>query len=70
MVEQRKEVRTFAVNVICPACGIGIMQCDYSSVLASWPPLYTHRCPNCGWVEQYRVVYPKIEYQVIEPEEE
>lgn len=69
MSERKREVKTYLVDKICPKCGVGIMQCDYSVALVTYPARYVHRCPHCKWTEDYMTAYPRIEYENVEPKE-
>lgn len=49
----------------CDKCEIGIMERNGNIILTSEPPLYPHKCNNCGHEEAYAVIYPyqNIEYE-------
>lgn len=65
MSEVRRQVKTFAVDMMCPKCGEGTMRPDGPFVLMTSPPKYPHICERCGYVESYYESYPRIEYEVI-----
>lgn len=58
-MEQRIEIKAYAVNKICPKCQIGIM--EYTSVVArGFPATYQHKCVKCDYSEFYEDKYPKF----------
>lgn len=66
MGERRREVKTYAVDMICPHCGTGIMRCDNAMVVPAYRATYRHVCPNCSYEATYFQVYPRIEYEEVE----
>lgn len=68
MGERKIEVRPYMVEKLCPKCGTAMVY-DANVVLAVYPTRYSHRCPQCGWVEDYGTPYPRVKYEIIEPEE-
>lgn len=58
MSELVAEVKTLLVYMKCDECGEGLMEPHGNIVLSVDPPLYPHKCNNCGHVENYRVGYP------------
>ena len=68
MKERQQEARTFIVDALCPKCET-VMVYDGNIALAVYPPRYAHRCPQCGWMEEYSTPYPRVEYERIEPKE-
>ena len=59
MTELVTEAKTLIVHLECEACKAGTMQFDFNApVLLSYPPLYTHRCYNCGHIENLHQRYP------------
>lgn len=47
MAEQRSEVRTLMVRLMCDKCTIGEMLPTGIALMSS-PPKYPHKCSNCG----------------------
>lgn len=64
-MEVKCEAKSFMVIQKCDKCGVGRMERCGNIVLTSEPPLYPHKCNNCGHEEAYTVIYP---YQYIEYE--
>ena len=64
MGEVRRQIRPYAVDMICNKCGVGIMRQE-GFELTSYPPQYQHKCENCGHTEMFDQCYPRIEYEVI-----
>lgn len=63
MSEERREVKTFEVDMICDKCGKGFMRPAGNIVLATYPIQYPHECTNCGNRENYTKKYPYTEYE-------
>ena len=67
-MEQRKyvEILHYQVTMRCDKCGQGDMEAiESNTLLATYPPRYTHKCTNCGNVETYTKQYPYIEERVL-----
>ena len=67
MAEIVVEVKTLSVHMKCDKCQNGLMESDGNIVLTSEPPLYPHKCNNCGYMENYpftRRERQKSNYQV------
>ena len=62
MSEVRREVKTYRVDRLCGACGVGLMHRD-GSLLLTDPPQYPHQCSSCGARETYRIAYPYLDYE-------
>ncbi|OUO77937.1 hypothetical protein B5F53_12050 [Blautia sp. An249] len=56
MAELVAESKILQVNMQCDKCG-GLMK-YIGGALMSDPPLYPHKCQNCGVVERFRYIYP------------
>lgn len=65
MSEIIEEVKTFKVSMKCDKCGKGFMKLVGGTALASDPPLYKHRCTECGNEEFYRKEYPYLDARVV-----
>lgn len=65
MSEITEEVKTFKVSMKCNKCGKGFMKLIGGMALASDPPLYKHRCTECGNEEFYRKEYPYLDTRSI-----
>lgn len=60
--ELRKELTPYRVYRLCPQCG-GTMKW-VSATITGNPPLYPHRCKDCGYEETYMgKSYPCIEFR-------
>ncbi len=69
MNERETEVKTFIVDKICNECGIGKMQQEGDSYLATNPPQYPHKCDHCGHCKNiFSQPYPRIVYKKVENE--
>lgn len=64
MFENKKEVKTYMVEMLCP-CG-GVYEYTQGFALATFPPQYPHKCNICGQTKTFNCVYPKIEYEIAE----
>ena len=53
MAEMAVEVKTLSVHMKCDKCQNGLMEPDGNIVLTTEPPLYPHKCNNCGYMENY-----------------
>lgn len=60
MSEITEEVKTFKVSMKCDKCGKGFMKLIGGMALASDPPLYKHRCTECGNEEFFQKEYPYL----------
>lgn len=61
------EVKTLTVYMKCDKCKNGLMEPNGSNCLLTEPPLYPHKCNNCGYEENYPFCYP---YQKLVPIEQ
>ena len=61
MSEVIEEVKTFKIRMKCDKCGKGFMKLIGGTALCSNPPLYKHRCTECGHEEFYQKEYPYLE---------
>lgn len=61
MSEIRERLYPFRVDKSCEVCGEGRMR-STGMMLTIDPPLYPHVCNRCGDGEEFRSVYPTIEY--------
>lgn len=57
MPEDKKEVKTFIVDMICEDCHKGFIEYT-GSVKCCYPPLYEHACTNCGKNKDLKKRYP------------
>jgi len=62
MPEQKREVKTFVVDMRCDQCEKGNMH-PTGEVKTSYPPLYVHICNVCGYNKLYTQHYPRVEYE-------
>ena len=69
-MEIKTPVNTRMVEYVCDECGEGKMLQEGESVLAIYPPLYPHKCTNCGCIMNFYVKYPYVEYFDSEEEKE
>lgn len=60
MPEQRCEVTTYAVDYICDQCNKGMLEPSDNIMLTCDPPLFNHKCNNCGLTRTFNERYPKI----------
>ena len=67
MAEIVAEVKTLSVHMKCDKCQNGLMEPDGNIVVTTEPPLYPHKCNNCGYMENYLFRYP---YQKLIPIEQ
>lgn len=58
MSEMVAEVKTLTVHMICDKCGNGLMSRYGNIILTAYPPQYPHKCNNCGYEENYPIMYP------------
>ena len=65
-MEQRREVKTIQVLMMCDACG-GEMAFD-GRLTSTHPPTYRHRCSKCAREEYYPKFYPNLEYDATSPQ--
>ena len=63
MAEEKHEVKTFEVDMICEKCNIGHMRPVGNIVLTTYPIQYPHECDNCGHTEIYTKKYPYTTYE-------
>lgn len=70
MGEIRRRVNTYSVDMLCPKCNSGNMRPRGGIVLMTSPPQYPHECENCGHVETFYQVYPRIEYEAVKADED
>lgn len=63
MGEIRKRVIPIEVTYQCEKCGEGFMEDDSGAVIATYPPLYLHKCTKCGYREVFSKRYPMLEYE-------
>lgn len=61
------EVKTLLTHRKCSNCGEGLMERVGDTVYPTSPPIYPHKCNNCGSESGYTVEYPYIRYVPIEP---
>jgi predicted Zn-ribbon and HTH transcriptional regulator len=57
-LEVRREVKQYSIDAVCPECKDGLMKPTGLSY-HSWPVLYPHRCQECGYKEDFSVIYPR-----------
>ncbi|DBA35132.1 TPA_asm: hypothetical protein vir515_00047 [Caudoviricetes sp. vir515] len=43
------ETKNAPNNIACPNCGTELVDVDRKMILASNPPQYEIKCPNCGY---------------------
>ena len=67
MPEMVAEVKTLSVYMKCDKCENGLMERSGNMIFMSEPPLYPHKCNNCGYEENYPICYP---YQKLVPLEQ
>ena len=67
MAEMVAEVKILTVYMKCDKCGNGLMERSGNMIFMSEPPLYPHKCNNCGYEENYPICYP---YQKLVPLEQ
>lgn len=60
-MEVRKLINSKLVEYQCDECGDGKML-PTGNIFTSYPPLYEHKCNNCGFITNFRVQYPHVEY--------
>lgn len=65
-MEVKCKAKLYMVIQKCDKCGIGRMERNGNMIFTSEPPLYPHKCNNCGHEECYTVAYPyqNIEYEI------
>lgn len=61
MGEIKKSVQPVYVRYLCDKCGGEMLPTGIST--ASMPPLYQHKCKDCGEIDSFRCTYPRIEYE-------
>lgn len=66
MAEKVAEAKIVVVHMVCDKCENGIME-PGTNILMSNPPLYPHKCDNCGYEQNYQVRYPYQRIVPIEP---
>lgn len=64
MAEHRRRVEPVQVNYLCDECSNPVEQSG--TTLMCYPPLYLHRCKQCGREYQFRKQYPYIEWRPLE----
>ena len=62
MGEVKTKIQMFEVDMICDVCSDGHMRSD-GTVMATNPPLYPHRCDNCGATAEFPYIYPRMMYK-------
>lgn len=67
MPEKVAEVKILTIEMECDKCGNGVMKRDGNITLCCCPPMYPHKCNNCGHIENYPFTYP---YQKLVPLEQ
>lgn len=65
---EKKEAKTYIVRLYCNNCGNEMKSTGV--VLTSYPEQYPYECPNCGWKTTATELYPKVEYQEMDYEED
>lgn len=58
-----EEVKPFLVIKKCLKCKIEMKPTGLS--LLSSPPQFPHKCPRCGYEENFSKVYPCLEYEPV-----
>lgn len=60
------DVKTVMVSMECPECKIGLMNLvENDAVLTTYPPLYLHKCGNCGYERHFARQYPYYRYELV-----
>ncbi len=54
-------LRPIQVDRVCDKCGEGRMR-PTGVALASYPPLFPHKCESCGAIDTFRQQYPTLRY--------
>lgn len=67
-MEIKTEVKVYNVDMECPQCHKGKMR-PTGVCLASFPPIYPHKCTKCGYLENYHQTYPYMTYDKQNTEE-
>ena len=65
MSEKDAEVKTVLVEYECDVCERGTMVRDGNIVITRGPPLYPHKCSNCGHKQNFETQYPTIRYRKV-----
>ena len=66
MSEKDTEVKTIMVEYVCDKCERGTMGKDGNVVLTRLPPLFPHKCSNCGHEQNFKTLYPTIRYRRVQ----
>jgi hypothetical protein len=61
MPEHRVDVKPVKVKMLCENCTMRYMK-PTGLMKPMHPPLFTHRCENCGYEKDFKQKYPYIEY--------
>ena len=62
MTEKAKRMQAFTIDYQCDECGKGWMRAT-GVMLTVDPPLYPHRCTDCGHEQNMDICYPHIEHR-------
>ena len=54
-------VVSYKVRMVCDKCGAGYMM-PTGEVMTTFPLKYPHKCSQCGFLDSYLDVYPRMEY--------
>jgi len=64
-MERIYEVTVYRVELICDACGQGLMK-PTGTMIGGWPPKFPHQCTECLATNNYLLEqYPKTVYKEI-----
>ncbi len=64
MPEKLYPVQVVGVGYVCDECKIGMMQ-STGLMLTCYPPMYRHKCDQCGTHVDLRETYPCTRFELI-----
>ena len=65
-MEKVANARIIQVENVCDGCGIGLMR-PTGEMFDCRPPVFIHRCENCGRTAGFNVKYPLFKTITTEP---
>lgn len=60
----KKKIQPIQVDLYCTDCHVPVK--FTGEILDSYPPIYIHKCPQCGRKHTDNVNYPYIIYEEVE----
>ena len=65
MGEVWRKLEAYSVDMQCPECKKGVMRDARGFDFLAEGPNFKHVCDNCGHIEYYDRLYPRLEYKAV-----